>query len=408
MDDSELYARVLGVTSPWDVESVDLKESEGRIEILVVHDHDGTWSCPECSGAATRHDTRRRSWRHLDTCQFQTILTAEVPRVRCPDHGVLQLRVPWAEPGSRFTALFEGLAISWLKEASISAVARLMGLSWDQVDGIMARAVRRGLARRGPKTFTRIGVDEVASRRGHRYLTIVSDHAEGTVEHVAVGRRKAALDSFYAGLTPAQRKAIKVVSMDMWKAFISSTEEWIPGAESKIAFDKFHVAQHLGNAVDKVRRAENRELLTEGDRTLVKSRYLWLRNIDTMKESMRDTLEALRAKTLKVARAWLHKELAMELWWKRPRENIEADWRTWCRSAAACRLAPIIEAQRTIRTHLQGIVNAIAHQATNARAEGINSRIQRVKSMARGFRNVERFRNAIFFHLGGLDLRPAL
>jgi transposase len=385
-----------------------LKESEGRIEILVVHDHDGTWSCPECSGAATRHDTRRRSWRHLDTCQFQTILTAEVPRVRCPDHGVLQLRVPWAEPGSRFTALFEGLAISWLKEASISAVARLMGLSWDQVDGIMARAVRRGLSRRGPKTLTRIGVDEVAAKRGHRYLTIVSDHAEGTVEHVAFGRKKDALDSFYAGLTSAQRKAVKVVSMDMWQAFISSTEEWIPGAETKIVFDKFHVAQHLGKAVDKVRRAENRELLAEGDRTLVKSRYLWLRNIDTMKESMRDALEALRTKTLRVARAWMHKELAMELWWKRPRENIEADWRTWCRSAAASRLQPIIAAQRTIRTHLQGIVNAIVHQATNARAEGINSRIQRVKSMARGFRNTERFRNAIFFHLGGLDLRPAL
>jgi transposase len=408
MDDCQLYARVLGLVAPWDVESVDLKESDGCIEVGVVYDDDGTWACPECAGPATRHDTRRRSWRHLDTCQFRTILTAEVPRVRCAEHGVLQLRVPWAEPGSRFTALFEGLTIAWLKEASISAVARLMKMSWDQADGIMERAVRRGLARREPKTLTRIGVDEVSAKRGHRFLTIVSDHVEGTVEHVAFGRKKSALDSFYAGLTPAQRKAIRVVSMDMWQAFISSTKEWIPGADTKIAFDKFHVAQYLGKAVDNVRRTENRELLADGDRTLVKSRYLWLRNIDTMKESARDALDALRAKALKVARAWMHKELAMELWWKRPRENIEADWRAWCRSAAASRLQPIIKVQRTIRTHLQGIVNAIAHQATNARAESINGRIQRVKSMARGFRNAERFRNAIYFHLGGLDLSPAL
>jgi len=408
MDDCQLYARVLGLAAPWDVESVDLKESDGRIEVSVVYDDDGTWECPECAGAAKRHDTRRRSWRHLDTCQFQTILTAEVPRVRCPEHGVLQLRVPWAEPGSRFTALFEGIAIAWLKEASTSAVARLMGLSWDQVDGIMARAVHRGLARKGPKTLTRIGVDETAAKRRHSYLTIVSDHASDTVEHVAFGRKKSALGDFFASMTPAQREAIEVVSMDMWQAFISATEEWIPGAAEKIAFDKFHVAQHLGNAVDKVRRSENRELLTDGDRTLVKSRYLWLCNIDTMKESARDALDALRAKALKVARAWLQKELAMELWWERPRENIEADWRSWCRSAAACRLQPIIKVQKMIRTHLQGIVNAIVHQATNARAEGINSRIQRVKSRARGFRNLERFRNAIYFHLGGLDMSPAL
>lgn len=79
-----------------------------------MYDDDGTWSCPECSGPATRHDTRRRSWRHLDTCQFQTILSADIPRVRCPEHGVLQMRAPWAEPGSRFAALFEGIVIAWL------------------------------------------------------------------------------------------------------------------------------------------------------------------------------------------------------------------------------------------------------------------------------------------------------
>ncbi len=408
MDDRELYAQVLGLVSPWDVQSVELKHSVGKIEVSVVFDDDGTWSCPECSSAATHHDTRRRSWRHLDTCQFKTILSADVPRVRCPEHGVLQLRVPWAEPGSRFTALFEGVAIAWLKEASISAVGRMMDLTWDQVDGIMERAVRRGLARRRLTKLTHIGVDEVAAKRRHRYLTIVSDHVEDKVVHVSIGRKKGALSSFFAKLTPAQRNAVQVVTMDMWQAFISATEEWIPDADRKIAFDKFHVAQHLGDAVDKVRRAENKELLAEGDRALVGTRYLWLRNSTKMKESAEQALDTLREKALKVARAWVFKEIAMGLWWKRSREQIEDAWKRWCRSAAASRLEPIIKVQALVRGHLGGIVNAVVHQASNARAEGINSGIQRVKFMARGFRNTERFRRAIYFHLGKLDLSIAL
>ena len=97
----------------------------------------------------------RRSWRHLPTCQYRTILTAEVPRVRCSEHGVHTIGVPWSDPGSRFTALFEALVIDWLGAASMSAVARLLDLSWDQVDGAMQRAVKRGLERRGPAPASR-------------------------------------------------------------------------------------------------------------------------------------------------------------------------------------------------------------------------------------------------------------
>ena len=107
--------------------------------------------CPECGQAASRYDSRSRHWRHLDTCRYETILVAEVPRIDCPEHGVRQVRVPWGEPGSRFTALFEALVIDWLHEASITGVARQFGLSWEAVAGILERAVRRGLARRPPQ-----------------------------------------------------------------------------------------------------------------------------------------------------------------------------------------------------------------------------------------------------------------
>jgi len=408
MDECTLFSKVLGLTGAWTVESVVLDEARGQVEVQVAYEDDGEWSCPECGGAARRHDVRRRKWRHLDTCQYLTFVTAEIPRVACSEHGVRQLKVPWSEPGSRFTALFEVVVLSWLREASISAVARQWRLSWDQVDGILARAVRRGLARRRLAKLRRLGVDEVSAKRGHRYLTIVSDHDSGRVLHVATGRHKAALGSFYAKLTPAQRSAVQVVTMDMWEAYIAATTAHLPDAERKIAFDKFHVAKHLGDAVDTVRRAENKELLAEGDRTLVGTKWLWARRLASQPETAAPTFEALRHSALKVARAWTHKEIAMGLWWKRSRAQIFEAWQRRERGAKRSRLAPIVKVAAMIRSHLQGIVNAIEHQVSNARAEGINNRIQRVKRMANGFRNTERFKNAIYFHLGGLDVSPAL
>jgi transposase len=298
--------------------------------------------------------------------------------------------------------------LGWLREASISAVARRMRLSWDQVAGILARAVRRGLARRSLAGLQQLAVDEVAARRGHRYLTVVSDHETGRVVHVATGRGKKALTSFYAKLTPRQRAALKVITMDMWEAFIAATRELIPDAERKIAFDKFHVAKHLGEAVDKVRRAENKALLGEGDRRLVGTKWLWLRRVGDLSEKAAATFEQLRTSALKAARAWVHKEIAMGLWWRRRRDEIEAAWQRWCRGALRSRLAPIVRVASMIRAHLTGIINAIEHQVSNARAESINSRIQWVKRMANGFRNTERFKHAIYFHLGGLDVSPNL
>lgn len=408
MDERSLFASVLGLKRPWTVEAVELHEDLGRVDVLVVYEDDGRWKCPECGRAAKRHDARRREWRHLDTCQYKTFVRADIPRVECSEHGVRQVRVPWSEPGSRFTALFEVVVLAWLREASISAVSRRLRLSWDQVDGIMTRAVQRGLARRSLTQLQRLGVDEVSAKRGHRYLTIVSDHETDRVVHVAIGREKKALGSFYAALSPRQRRAIRVVTMDMWEAYIAATREWVPGAEGKIAFDKFHVAKHLGDAVDKVRREENKELVADGDKTLVGTKWLWLRRMTALPEKAAALFETLRTSALKVARAWTHREIAMGLWWRRRRDQLETAWHRWCRGAAASRLGPIVKVAAMIRSHLEGILNAVEHQVSNARAESINSRIQRVKRMANGYRNVERFKNAIYFHLGGLDVSPAL
>ena len=135
-----------------------------------------SFSCPSCGGNTRPDDTRRRSWRHLATCQYRTILRAEVPRVRCSKHGVHTIGVPWSDAGSRFTALFAAVVVDWLGASSMSAVARLLDLSWDQVDGVMQRAVKRRLERRGAAPASRLlGVDETSFQKRHEYVTAVAD-----------------------------------------------------------------------------------------------------------------------------------------------------------------------------------------------------------------------------------------
>lgn len=400
------YEAILELGPDWLVEQVLLNKEAGEVEVLVSTKRGASLPCPECSARCSVHDRRKRSWRHLDTCQLRTIVTAMVPRVRCAEHGVKRVAVPWAEGNARFTALFESVVIDWLLEASISAVAEQMQLTWDQVAGIQARAVKRGLERRAAASPRRLAIDETSFQKRHEYVTIVSDVVSGHVLYVADNRRKESLAGYFDALEPAELLEIEAVSMDMWAPYISVVEHYVHDAERKICFDKFHVAQHLGDAVDKVRRREHRELVAAGNTALTGSRYTWLRNPENMTGGQTSLLERLKRVALRTARAWAIKEHAMCLWSYVSRGWAKRAWTAWLTWAERSRLEPIKAVARLVRRHLDGIINAIVLRATNASAESINSRIQKVKRMSHGFRNRERFRNAIYFHLGGLELHP--
>ncbi len=405
MRDRELYARILGIEAPWRVADVELSLQRGEVVVHVEH-AGGPLRCPQCGHHARQYDTRQRRWRHLDTCQYRTFLAAKVPRVQCPEHRVVQLAVPWSEGRARLTALCEAVVIDWLRHATITAVAQQMRLSWDEVDGVMQRAVQRGLQRREVQLPHRIGVDETSFQKRHEYVTVIND-LDGHVVHVADGRSQEALEQFYQRFDREQLAAVETVAMDMWEPYIRMTSKYVPEAQHKIAFDKFHVAKHLADAVDQVRRAESRTLAGTGDGRLKGSRYVWLTNPKNMDAERWERFAALRNSALQTARAWGYKEQAMTQRGYQTREWARTGWLAWYRSAIRCRLEPVKRVARMIKGHLEGIVTAVVQRVSNARAESINAGVQKLKYVARGFRNRERFRNAIYFHLGGLDLYPA-
>lgn len=338
--------------------------------------------------------------------QFTTYVEADVPRVECPEHGVLLLQVPWAEDSARYTTAFESMVIDWADVASISSVATNLQMSWDAVKGIMNRAVARGEARREFTPPTHLSVDETSFQRRHEYVTVVTDQVTGAVLYVADDRTKETLAGYFEQLSADTLAGIQSVSMDMWPAYISVVQRYVPGADTKICFDKFHLSKYLGDAVDKVRREENKALTADGDERLKKTRYMWLYHPRNMTNEAWRSFEELRTSALNTAEAWAFKETAMSLWYYVSRTWALKQWSALIDWALASPLQPVRKVATIIQKHLWGIVNAILLKRTNARAESANSVIQRIKSRACGFRNRESFRTAIMFHLGKLDLYP--
>jgi len=409
MDDRTLYATILGIALPWEVDRVELDDGAKAVHVWLEARSGTTFACPECQTISPLHDHVERSWRHLDTCQYETRLHARVPRVDCAEHGVKTVPVPWATAHSRFTMLFERLAIAWLKEATPAAVARRLGLTWEEANGIVERAVRWGLARRTSVAGCRLGIDEHSYLKHFQFVTMVVDLDEQTVLHVADDRSAETLAGYFESLSIDERLAIEAIAMDMWDPYRRTVRDYVPDGDTKIVFDKFHVMRHVTEARDQVRRREQRALRKRGDRRLTGTKFLWLKNQvgrHDFTAASRRQFRRLRASTLKSARAWAMKEAFRHIWDYRSIPAARAFFDRWQAWAVRSRLKPMIHVAGIIRRHLENILNYITHRITNAVTEGLNAKIQWIKYSSRGFRDRERFKRAIYFHCGGLDLDP--
>jgi len=323
----------------------------------------------------------------------------------CPEHGIKSMEVGWAEKHSRFTALFERLAIDVLLGCQNQSKGKgLLKLSWDEVHLIQEKAVQRGLRRRVLSGLKHIGVDEKSFLKGHQYATVLSDLDHPRVLDVGRERKEESLEELLNKIAQEQRDQIQAVALDMWEPFINAVEQHLPNAD--IVHDKFHIAKYLGEAVDKVRRAENRSLVKQADDTLKGTKYLWLTKPKTWTEQQQASFKELKDKGLKVGRAWSIKEMfsaLLEYRYEKPARNFFKNWYGW---ATHARLKPMAEVAKKLKRHLDNILTYLKHRITNAVAEGLNSKIQQVKSVARGFRNFENFRIAILFFCGKLDMYP--
>src|SRR5680860_841074 len=342
MRDTELYRHLLGLVTPWEVERVDLSVEDGRVDVWVKHPKRTRFACPDCERELSVYDhSEERAWRHLDSCAFLTFLHANPPRVSCPEHGVRQVRVPWAEPHSRFTLLFERLAIDVLSACDVNAAAGLLRLSWDQAWHMMDRAVARGLAAKPLTAPTHAGVAEKAAGRGqgrvHRRRTPTGQSVRllRPVHDRTAGRHRGGRDGHVGAVRELGARAPgRCRGQDRLRPL---PPDGLPD-------------QGRGHRT----QAGEPGLGRGGDKSLAGSKYLWLYSHENLPAPHQDRFNALRAADLKTGRAWAIKESLRHFWSYKRRGWGAKHFKRWYFWATHSRLKPIIEAAKTLKRHEAG------------------------------------------------------
>jgi transposase len=391
----------LGLTPPWTVTGADFDPEARRLDIHIDFPPGSRFACPECGATGCPpHDTAPMQWRHLNFFQHQAWLHARVPRVRCETCGVRKVTVPWAREGSGFTLLFEALIMAMIPAMPVKAAERLVDEYDTRLWRVVHHYVEQARARVDTSDVTRVAVDETAARRGHDYISLFVDIDEARVIHVTEGKDAATFAAFAGDLTThgGDPDRIAEVCIDMSPAFVKGVAEHLPNAE--VTFDKFHIVKIVNDAVDEVRRAERK---THAE--LKGTRYIWLRNPDTLSERQHAVLEALPTRTLKTARAYQIRLAFQDIYAEGSAEAAAAYLKKWYFWATHSRLPPMIDAAHTVKRHWDGILRWFDSKIANGVIEGINSLVQAAKAKARGYRSTRNLKAMVYLIAGKLDLR---
>jgi len=296
-----LFSKALNIESPWIVQKVDFKEKEGRLDIYVDFTKGATFKCPTCGkGGAKAYDTKEEIWRHLDFFQYETYIIARVPRVECKNGcGVHIITVPWSRPDSGFILFFENLVMTLGKEIPVATVGRIIKETDNWLWRIIKHYVESGRERSDFSNVCRIGVDETAAQRGHKYITSFVDIDQGKLIFATPGKGKETLQAFVKDFIEhgGSPDNIKEISCDLSPAFISGIKEFLP--EVSLVFDRFHLVKIVNEGLDEVRRQEVKENII-----LKKTRYQWLKNPDNLTVSQKTSMEVLSKQRLKTGRAY--------------------------------------------------------------------------------------------------------
>jgi transposase len=398
MDELSLFTLALGLSKPWQVVDIRFSKEEGRLDLRIDFPRGAKFPCPTCEGQECEvHDTKDRTWRHLNFFQYETYLHARVPRVGCDRCGIKQVEVPWARPGSGFTLLFEMLVLQLSREMSVAGVADVTAESANRIWRILAHYVEEARRRVDLSGFHVLGIDEFSVRKGHKYMTSFSDLEASRVLYLGESRKKGVVRAFVEDLRSRDFDPgrIDLVCCDMWDPYLNGLGNHIP--QARVVFDRYHIMSQMNKAIEKVRWAEQKE-----NKALKKTRFLWLKNPENLNPQQEESLTKLKSLDLKTARAY-HLKLALARFWefKDPPRAVRylKRWYYW---ATHSRLRPIIEAAKAIKRYWRGVVSFTRARITNGVAEGLNSKIKTAMKRAYGFKHVQYLRTIVYLVAGRL------
>jgi transposase len=377
---STVFNKLLSLQGAW-VRKVRFGAEE---VVVTVEKRARRHRCPRCRfSTRTSYDGHEGRWRHVGLGKWRVVIAAALRRITCPTHGVITEAVPWAVSGSRFTLDFEDL-VAWLaREMNKTAVTKLARVTWRAVGRIITRVVGRKLDKGRLDALFVIGLDEVSYRKGHKYLSIVADHAKGDPAWIGEGRSQETVGKFFDELGPERAAKIEFVTMDMSAAFIGEVHRRAPQAE--IVFDPFHVVKLAGDAVHKLRRDEARATKGTPEAAVLKgSRWALLKAEENLRPDEEAKLADVAALNRRVYRGYLLKEELRALY-RCTSRGARAHLRRWLGWASRSKLRPFVKLAQTLRRHQDGVLAAVDLGLSNGRLEGLNNKIGVLKHRAYGF-----------------------
>jgi transposase len=401
METKELFAKGIGLKSPWYIERVEL-EGGGMKQVLHIYlNHRRGVSFTYEGEDYPDYDHQERRWHHLRFFQHECYIHASVPRVKTNTGKVKLTEVSWAQPGSSFTLLFEYDILDLLSEGmSFLGISRRLSIGDKRVAGILRRHVSQALSTQDIEVVKELAVDETSRHKGHNYFTIMCDREAKKVVGISVGKdgeafAQALVDMEIRG---GDRNAVRSITMDMSQAYISKASETMGQAD--IVFDRFHIMKKMNEAVDKIRRKDQKE-----HEELKRTRYLWLRNNSNLTEDQRNNISILAEIFPNIGTAYKLKETFKSVLDDAYYSHYLNPLNEWMDVAWESNLTPIQDFVNMLKRHWYGIKSYFKKVATNAFAERVNLKIQEIKRIAKGFRNPHNFMMMIYFHLGGLEFK---
>jgi transposase len=396
---SEMFKVALQLEEPWKLTHIEFDDQEQAWHLFIDFERGATFVCPLCGAACKAYDAEKKYWRHLDFWDWKTYMHARVPRTDCKAcNKVTLVPVKWSRPKSHFTYHFESWAMRLMAEMPVNAAARELREHDTRMWRIFHHYVEKAMSELDLSRVKRIAIDETSSRRGHRYITLFVDVDTKTVLFATEGKGMDTLERFkeHLAIRGAEAQQIKEVCCDMSPAFIRGIEDQFPNAQ--ITFDKFHVMKLVNEAVDNVRKEEQKQAPE-----LKRTKYIWLKNEANLKDDQLETLARLKDCNLQTGRAYRLK-LAMQDFWTTPHLLADVYLREWIGWARRSQLEPMVGLAKTIKQHEEGILRWFHSKMTNGLLEGINGLVQAAKRRARGYRNVENFFAMVYMTANKLRL----
>lgn len=359
-------------------------------EIHLLRESSLGFICSSCGQRASfTYDSTMVRIRDLSIFEFKAYLVLDKYRVKCPNCGVKIEKLDFVDLYSRYTNRFEEYVARLCRITSVKQVADLLELDWKTVKNIDKKYLEKELAIPDYDELRILTVDEISSKKGHHYFTVVMNLEKTKVIWVGKERKKKTLDSFFKELGPDRCKEIQAVAIDMWDPYIASIKEYAPQAE--IVFDKFHVINKYSHVIDRVRNAEYKKAL-EADKDIIKgTKYLLLKNPENLKIEEKEKLSRLLELNENINMTYILKDDLKRLWAYRDIEFAERFLNSWIERARESGIRALKDFTKTLENYRYGLLNHSKHPIDSAKLEGMNNKIKVIKRVAYGFHDDEYF-----------------